>query len=167
MGRAIDGRTDLYALGVMMYELVAGRLPFTGDDPLMIISQHLYAPVLPPRAHRPDLPHAVEVIILKLLAKEPEGRFASAREVAEELSRAGTATLVTPAQETEPSESVELLDHLTRGRFVGRRRELDQLRAVEAHAQEGHGQLLLISGEPGVGMSMCGMAARATCSASL
>ena len=48
LGQAIDGRTDLYALGVMLYELTAGHLPFTADDPITVISQHLYAPVIPP-----------------------------------------------------------------------------------------------------------------------
>jgi serine/threonine-protein kinase len=52
LGEAIDGRTDLYALGVILYELTTGRLPFTGDDMLNLISQHLHSPVEPPRAHR-------------------------------------------------------------------------------------------------------------------
>jgi serine/threonine protein kinase len=48
LGRALDGRADLYAFGVMLYELSCGRLPFSGDDPLTVISQHLHAPVVPP-----------------------------------------------------------------------------------------------------------------------
>jgi serine/threonine-protein kinase len=56
MGQTIDGRTDLYALGVLLYELTTGRLPFTGDDPLTIVSQHVHAPVVPPNVLRPDLP---------------------------------------------------------------------------------------------------------------
>src|SRR5688572_16444324 len=66
LGQTVDGRTDLYALGVLLYELTTGRLPFTGDDPLAVISQHVHAPVVPPRALRPDLPMALETIIVRL-----------------------------------------------------------------------------------------------------
>ncbi|MGH7742119.1 MAG: serine/threonine-protein kinase, partial [Candidatus Eiseniibacteriota bacterium] len=85
LGIEVDGRTDLYALGVMLYERAAGRLPFQAEDPLAVISQHLHAPVVPPRTFRADLPPALEGIILRLLAKSPADRFASAAEVAEAL----------------------------------------------------------------------------------
>src|SRR3989304_4556060 len=78
MGRAVDGRADLYALGVVLYELIAGELPFTADNALAVVSLHLHAPVVPPRAHRPDLPPALEAGILAPLAKRPEDRPASA-----------------------------------------------------------------------------------------
>src|SRR5262245_31051016 len=67
MGQPVDGRADLYSLGVVLYELVAGRLPFTGDHPLAVVSQHVNAPVVPPRAIRPDLPRGLEAVILRLL----------------------------------------------------------------------------------------------------
>src|SRR5439155_23624430 len=75
LGQPVDGRADLYALGVVLYELTTGRLPFTGDDPLTIVSQHVHAPVVPPRVLRPDLPRALEAVILRLLEKNPEARF--------------------------------------------------------------------------------------------
>src|ERR1044072_6626758 len=80
LGQPIDGRTDLYALGALLYELTTGRLPFTGDDPLTIISQHVHAPVVPPRVLRAGIPRALEAIILRLLAKDPAQRFTSASE---------------------------------------------------------------------------------------
>ncbi len=104
LGQAIDGRADLYALGVMLYELTTGRLPFTADDPLAIISQHIHTPAAPPRAVRPDLPPALESIILRLLAKNPADRFGSAREVIEALA-AGSQPGIPPL----PTGTVALL----------------------------------------------------------
>ena len=86
--RKIDGRADLYALGVVLYELTTGRVPFTGDDPLTIVSQHMHAPVVPPRALRSDIPRALETVILRLLAKDPAQRFATAAETATALREA-------------------------------------------------------------------------------
>src|SRR4030095_2033653 len=82
LGQSVDGRTDLYALGVLLYELTTGRLPFTGDDPLTVISQHVHAPVVPPRVLRPELPRSLEGVILRLLEKSPAARFATAGETA-------------------------------------------------------------------------------------
>ena len=73
LGQAFDGRADLYALGVMLYELTTGRLPFTADDPLAVISQHLHAPVVPPRARKADIPPALDALIVRLLSKDPAG----------------------------------------------------------------------------------------------
>jgi len=52
LGEELDGRTDLYALGVMLYELTTGQLPFQAENPFAIITQHLHAPPVPPKAHR-------------------------------------------------------------------------------------------------------------------
>jgi tetratricopeptide (TPR) repeat protein len=154
LGQECDGRADLYALGVMLYELVTGELPFATGDLVGIISQHLHAPPVPPRA-RPrggTIPPALDALILRLLSKKPEERPASAAEVGELLARLASGDPVPdPISGERPELSV--LDRIARGRLVARERELAHLRAVWRRAAGGEGQVLLISGEPGVGKS--------------
>ncbi len=147
LGHTVDGRADLYALGVLLYELITGRLPFTGDDPLTIVSQHVHAPVVPPRALRPDLPRALERVILRLLAKDPAERFATAAQTALALRTA----LSTPAADDDADGTVAILDALSRGRLVGRAAELGEARTLWRRAREGNGHAVLLSGEPGSG----------------
>jgi tetratricopeptide (TPR) repeat protein len=150
LGQAVDGRADLYALGAMMYELATGRRPFEGDDALAVISQHLHAPVVPPRTWRADLPRELESLIVRLLAKTPEERYASASEVRGTLAGV-TAEPSAEAAPVETSDRVALLRQLARGRLVGRRAELDQLREMWRMALQGQGAMVLLSGEPGIG----------------
>jgi tetratricopeptide (TPR) repeat protein len=81
LGQEVDGRADLYALGVLLYELLTGRLPFDADDPLAVIGQHLHAPVVSPTEYNPEIPDGLRDLILQLLSKNPEDRPASAGEV--------------------------------------------------------------------------------------
>jgi len=144
LGEPTDGRADLYALGVLLYELCAGQLPFTADDPLAVISQHLYAPVVPPRAIRPELPAALDALIVRLLAKQPADRPADAAQVRaalREIAAGRAPEFVAPVG----------LDRLARGRLVGRERELADVLAHWRRAIAGDGHVLLISGEPGIG----------------
>jgi len=150
LGQPFDGRADLYALGVMLYELVAGRPPFTADDPLAVISQHIHAPVVPPSAYRPDLSPAIETVIIKLLSKAPEDRYPNAQATLQALSDAELG--VFPVEQLSPRAlSDVLLEKLARGRIVGRRDELETLHHLWKTTLTGQAHLALISGEPGIG----------------
>ncbi len=152
LGQAIDGRTDLYAFGVMLYELVTGQLPFNADEPLAVISQHLYAPPIPPSNHKSDLPPALDVLIMKLLQKNPDDRPASAAIVRQKLTHIRQALLSpTAVSAAEPPPSP--LERLAQGRLVGREKELAEAKTLwkQATHDPGDRHVLLISGEPGVG----------------
>jgi len=144
-----DGRVDLYSLGVILYELTTGTLPFSADDPLAVISQHLYAPVIPPRAHKPEIPAALDALIVQLLSKQPENRPASAGEVRKLLIAIESSQRLESGVVSAPEYS--LLDRIVRGRLVGREHELAQMSAAWRQAASGQGSVLLISGEPGIG----------------
>ncbi len=146
LGREVDGRTDLYALGVMLYEFTTGRLPFDGDNPLAVLSQHLHAPVVPPSTYRADLPEHLEAAILRLLEKDPDDRFATAADVATVLTQSPEAAAV-PA----PAGVSAALGGLVRGRMVGRDTEIEALRRSWSEAAAGRGGMVLVSGEPGSG----------------
>jgi tetratricopeptide (TPR) repeat protein/predicted Ser/Thr protein kinase len=145
-GYEITPQSDLYSLGVILYELTTKRLPFEAEDALAVITQHIHAPVVPPRAKNEDIPIPLNDLILCLLSKNPADRPNSALEV---LAMLKDRKLLVRDEASIPELSV--LDRIVRGRIVGRERELTQARDLWLKVMSGQGQTLLISGEPGIG----------------
>jgi serine/threonine protein kinase len=73
--KELDERTDLYSFGVMLYEMVVGKVPFNADTPFSVIHDHIYSPLPLPHTVNPDVPESVERVLLKALAKERDARY--------------------------------------------------------------------------------------------
>ncbi len=152
-GRAVDPRSDLYALGVTLYEMVVGRKPFETDDLLEMIHDHLLRAPTPPIEVQPDVPPALSDLIMRLLEKEADRRYQSADGLARDLIQLRERLAVGvgasfalgvddyPARLSPPSQ------------LVGRRAEVQTLQAVVDQAALGKGRALLVAGAPGVGKS--------------
>jgi serine/threonine protein kinase len=86
--RDLTSRTDVYSFGVILYELVVGRVPFNADTPYAIVHDHIYSPLPMPSSLNPDVPPAVERVLVKALAKSPADRYATTNELMQEFRQA-------------------------------------------------------------------------------
>ena len=88
-GKIVGFAADIYSLGIVIYEMLTGRVPFDGDNPTAVAIQHIYDQPMPPRQLNPTIPPALEEIILRCLEKVPEMRFRDGRELARALETLG------------------------------------------------------------------------------
>lgn len=108
-GNPLDQRTDIYSLGVVLYQMVVGRVPYQDTNPMRVIFKHIHEPPPTPRSVRPDLPEAVEQVILTAMAKDPAKRYDHAAELADALREAvtlSTQAAELPAPLPPPQEKV-------------------------------------------------------------
>lgn len=110
-GQPADIASDLYAFGATLYEMITGRVPFSDFDEQTILTQHLEEPVTPPSHSRPDVPPALDAIVLRLLAKNPKERFASAQEACGALEQIALNSQNGIARTNLPEVSSDFLEH--------------------------------------------------------
>ncbi len=124
-GESVDKRTDLYSTGVVLYEMLAGRPPFTGETAVSVAYQHVSEAVTPPSVFNPELSAALDQVVLRSLAKDRNDRFQNAEEFRESLLAASLDPTAAPAptqvEETpveEPTEAMPTFEELLSEDFV-------------------------------------------------
>ena len=153
MNRSIDYRSDFYSLGVTFFELLSGQLPFPQQDAAELVYAHLAQTPPPLRSLRPELPEALEAIIRKLMAKNPEDRYQSAGGLWRDLHRCHECW------QEHPQEPIQftIASSDWSDRFVipevlyGREAEVQTLLNAFDHASQGNSSLILVAGYSGIG----------------
>jgi two-component system sensor kinase len=153
LDREVDERSDLYSLGVVLFECLAGRPPFEAEDVGALLRQHLNAPPPSLRELRPSVPRALDAVVQRLLRKDPAERYQSAGAVLADLRLIDAAlargnndpVIVIGAHDNRPV--------LTEPAFVGRATELEVLARTVDVASAGEGGVVLLEAESGGGKS--------------
>ena len=104
-GERVDARSDLYSTGCLMYELLTGRPPFTGDSPVAIAYQHVRENPIPPSRLDPDIPPWADAIVLKAMAKSPGDRYQTAAEMQADIQRAASGMQVAAMSAAPPTRA--------------------------------------------------------------
>ncbi len=157
LGETLDPKCDLYSAGIILYQLLAGRLPFTGDNPVAILYKVLNELPLPPSAYNSEVPPELDQIVLKAIAKERETRWQDADEFGQALDALNDRDIEKSIavkygldlDSEEPGEPGET--KVLRPAFVGRDADFKRMVALFTSATRGQGKTLILGGEAGVG----------------
>jgi len=155
INRPIDHRSDLYSLGIIIYELFTGRLPFLSEDPQDLIHKHLAEEPASPCALNPEIPEILSAIILKLLKKNPDDRYQSAfglkSDLAHCLSQLKKSGQIDqfPIAQYDHSIAIKIPEKL-----YGREKELRGLKEILNRVDHGSSELILIAGYAGTGKTV-------------
>ncbi len=155
MNRSLDARSDLYSLGITLYELLTGKPPFTASEPMELIHCHIARPPAPPSLRMPGVPATIDAIVLKLLAKNPEDRYRSAAGVEGDLRTCAAAYREhgrIPPFELATSDASDRLT--VPEKLYGREVEVALLNAaLERVVATGESEVVLVAGYSGTGKS--------------
>lgn len=154
MNREVDYRTDFYSMGVTLYEMVTGTVPFSSKDPLEVVHAHIAKAPTAPSKQNPSLPQVVSDIILKLLSKPPEDRYQNAIGIFSDLQECsdqfGLNGNIAPFKLAQKDISNKFnISHL----FLGREAEIESLISTVDRTSLGTSELAFVSGPPGIGKS--------------
>jgi PAS domain S-box-containing protein len=155
MNRSIDARSDLYAVGVTLYQVLAGSLPFAATEPMEWVHCHIARRPVPPAERLPGVPAALSAIIMKLLAKTAEERYQTAAGLERDLRRCLTQWEAQGRIDAFPLGEDDIPDRLLIvEKLYGRVREVDALLAAfDRVVTSGAPELVLVSGYSGIGKS--------------
>ena len=155
MNRSIDARSDLYALGVTLYQMLTGSLPFTAAEPMEWVHCHIARKPVPPSERLETVPAVVSALILKLLAKSAEERYQTAAGLERDLRRCLAAWEAQHRIDAFPLGEEDTSDRLLiPEKLYGREREIETLLAAfDRVVTSGRPELVLVSGYSGIGKS--------------
>jgi Nif-specific regulatory protein len=142
----VDSRADLYSLGMTLYETVTGALPGYGRPTIEVIRMHLDEEIRPPSSINPRVPPELELIIMKLLEKDPRHRYASAAALLQDVAAAA-------GKKADAGELLVGRGELFAAPLIGRRAEVAQLASMIDDAREGRGSGVIVAGAEGMGKS--------------